>query len=61
MYQRKTEDEYDIIADYGCGPEVVTTETNWKDLKEQLKCYRENEPGIKFTWEKHRVKKAVPA
>ena len=58
-YIRKTEDEYDILGDYGQGLELVTCETNYKDTREQLKIYRENEPGIGFTYKKHRVKKAV--
>ena len=58
MYIRKTEDEYQIHGNYGYGHgfEEVTCETSWKDAKEQLKCYRENEPGIPFKIVKKRVK-----
>lgn len=57
-YVRKTEDEFEILAYYdaGTGWEVVTTETNRKDAREQVKCYRENEPGVPFKFKKKRVK-----
>jgi hypothetical protein len=59
MYKRKTVDEYHIQGYYGnqYGYETVTTESNWKDAKEMLKCYRENEKGIPFRIKKVRVKK----
>jgi hypothetical protein len=61
MYKRKTEDEFDILGDYGQGPEMVTCETSYSAAMEQIRTYRKNEPGIKFTYKKHRVKKAVAA
>jgi hypothetical protein len=48
MYIRKTEDEYEIQGDYGQGWELATTEVNRPDAKDQIKIYRENEPGIPF-------------
>lgn len=54
-YKRKTQDEYQIHADYGQGFEEVTAENTRKAAKEQLKCYRENEPGIVFKIVKKRV------
>jgi len=43
-YTRKTVDEYQIHGNYGFGFEDVTAEDTYKAAKEQLKCYRENEP-----------------
>ena len=48
MYKRKTIDTYEVQGYYDSQYEMVTTEETWKDAKEQLKCYRENEPGISF-------------
>jgi hypothetical protein len=57
MYIRKTEDEFEIQSwSPQSGWELATTETSRKDAREQVKCYRENEPHIA-----HRiVKKRVP-
>jgi hypothetical protein len=41
-YIRKTEDEYEIQQYTPYGWELATTETNRKDAREQLRCYREN-------------------
>ena len=48
-YKCKTEDEYEIQGNQGQEYELVTTEINWKDAKEQKRCYHENEPGISFS------------
>jgi hypothetical protein len=56
-YIRKTEDEFEIQGNYGLGFEYVTTEISFKDAKQQLKTYKESEPGIQFKIEKKRVKK----
>jgi hypothetical protein len=56
MYIRKTEDEFEIQGNYGFGYEMVTTETNRKDAREQIETYRASEPGIPFRWVKKRVK-----
>ena len=50
MYIRKTKDEYEIQGNYGYGWETVTTEETFRAAKEQVKCYRDNEPGS------HRIK-----
>ena len=55
MYERKTEDEFEILGFYKHGWETVTTETTRKDAKENLKAYRINEPGIPFKIVKRRV------
>lgn len=49
-YIRKTEDKYEVLADYGYGdgPEVVTTETTWKLCRDSLKAYRENDPMTRY-------------
>jgi hypothetical protein len=56
-YKRKTEDEFEIQSWTPQGGwECATTEVTRRDAREQLKCYRENEPGTA-----HRiVKKRVP-
>jgi hypothetical protein len=51
MYIRKTRDEYHIEGNYGQGWEMVTVEITYKEAKEQLKCYNENESYP------HRIKK----
>lgn len=58
MYKRKTFDEYEIQGDYGygCGYETVTTETTSREAREQLRVYRENEPGVHFRIVKKRIK-----
>ena len=55
MYKRKTTDEYDIMADYGQGWELVNCETTRKDARRSVKEYRENE-GYPCKIVKHRVK-----
>lgn len=49
-YTRKTRDEFEIAGDYGQGDgfECVTTETTLRAAREQVRTYRENEPGIPF-------------
>lgn len=56
-YKRKTEDEFEIQALYpkSSGWEMVTTETTRKLARDQIKCYRENEPGVPFRIVKKRV------
>jgi len=59
MYIRKTTDEFEIQGNYGdtYGFEMVATEDNWKQAKQTIKEYRENEIGISFRIVKKRVKK----
>jgi len=54
-YKRKTEDEFEILGNYGQGFEVVTTETTRKLARDQIKTYRANEPSIAFKIVKRRV------
>ena len=55
-YKRKTRDYWDIEGYYAHGWESVTAEDAWKDARAQLKCYRENEPGVAFRARKRREK-----
>jgi hypothetical protein len=57
MAERKTIDEYDIEGKYEPGWEVLTTEATHFRARDQIKLYREAEPGIAFRIKKHRVKK----
>lgn len=57
-YIRKTEDEYEVQADYGDGFEVVTTETTAKAARQILRDYQKNDyVGKRFRMVKKRVKK----
>jgi len=47
-YQRKTRDEYEVQGKYYGTWELETTESTYKEAREQLKCYRENVPGVCF-------------
>lgn len=49
-YKRKTYDEYQIHGNYGYGHgfEEVTCETTFREARDMLKCYRDNEPGVPF-------------
>ena len=61
MYHRKTKDEFQVQGNYGYhGYEMVTCEETYKEAKERLKEYRENEPGIAFKIVKRRVKLCQP-
>lgn len=42
-YTRKTTDEYDVMADYGYGYELVTTETALMEARQRVREYREND------------------
>lgn len=53
-YKRKTRDYWDIQGNYGQGWEVVTAADTWKEARQYLKEYRENEPGIAFRARKKR-------
>jgi hypothetical protein len=60
-YIRKTEDEYEIQQYTPYGWELATTETNRKDAREQLRCYRENDPSGSYRIIKKRVPIEVTA
>lgn len=47
-YIRTTEDEFQIHGNYSQGFEELTSETTWKEAKQCIKDYRENEPGVQF-------------
>lgn len=55
MYKRKTFDVYEIHGLYG-NWECVSPEANYKDAKNNLKLYRDNERGIAFKIVKKRVR-----
>lgn len=57
MYTRKTEDEWIVQGDYGSGFEDVTYEESYKEAKEMLRCYNENEVGVPHRIKKHRIPK----
>lgn len=50
MYIRKTVDEWCVYGNYGYGhgSEMVTCEETFKEAKQRLTEYRENEPGVPF-------------
>lgn len=43
-YTRKTHIEWDVQSNYGYGWEDVTTEETYREARERLREYRENEP-----------------
>ena len=55
-YVRKTHDEWELWGDYGYGPDYILTELSYKDAREQLRCYNENEPSVRHWIKKIRVK-----
>ena len=59
-YTRKTRDYWDVEGNYGQGWEVVTAEETWKQTRERLKEYRENEPGTAFRARKRRERIEQP-
>jgi len=61
--QRKTRDIYVVQGNYGYGHgwEDVTAEDSLKQIRERLKEYRENEPGIPFRTITRRERIAPPA
>lgn len=55
-YQRKTQDEYQLLANYGQGWEHETTEQTRAEIKERLKEYRANAPQYSYKIVTKRVK-----
>lgn len=47
-YTRRYEYEIRALYNHRYGYECVTTEETRTDAKDQIKCYRDNEPGIQF-------------
>lgn len=60
-YTRKTRDVYELQANHGHGEgwEVETTEETRKLAIAQVKCYRENVPGIDIRIVKRRERLAL--
>lgn len=56
-YQRKTEDEFQIHANYGQGWEEETAEVTRKAALANLREYRENNPGVPYKLVVKRVPK----
>lgn len=54
-YKRKTRDEFQIHGDYGQGFEEVTCYDTWREAKQGVREYRENEGGV-YKIIKRRVK-----
>lgn len=57
---RTTEELWIVQGNYGHGWEDVTAAKTWKEIKQNLREYRENEPGTAFRAIKRRVKIAAP-
>lgn len=59
MRQRKTEDEWTIQGNYcnGNGWEDLCCETSWKDARNNVRLYRQEEPGVVFRVKRKRVPK----
>lgn len=55
-YQRKTQDEYQLFANYGQGWEHETTEQTRAEIKERLREYRTNAPQYSYKIVTKRVK-----
>jgi len=43
-YQRKTQDEWQIHQNWGCGFEEVSAYETFKEARADLRLYRENQP-----------------
>lgn len=54
--QRKTKDEWVLMADYGQGFEEEITESTKPEIFQRLKEYRTNAPQYHYTYKKRRVK-----
>jgi hypothetical protein len=48
MYTRKTQDEWQLLGNYGQGYEEVTAAETYRDIRQYIKDYRANEPGVTF-------------
>ncbi len=55
-YKRKTRDEWQMWSNYGYGWEHELSEDSWREMREQLKCYRANCPNASFKAKKVRVR-----
>lgn len=57
MYKRKTHDEYQLQANYGYGWDLLVCGASFKQIKQTLKEYKENEKAA-FRIIKKRIKNA---
>lgn len=55
-YQRKTQDQYQLLANYGQGWEHETTEETRAEIKARLREYRANAPQYSYKTVTKRVK-----
>ncbi len=55
-YKRLTQDEYIVQGNYGQGWEDLTAENTYKEIKDRLKEYNENEREYPHRWIKRRIK-----
>lgn len=55
-YVRKTRDEYQLMVDYGQGPEHEISEDSRAEIKQRLHEYRENCPEYPVYWRRRRVR-----
>ena len=58
-YIRKTEDEFNVQGNYGFGWEDVCAESTYREARERLREYRDNEPGYPHRIKVRRVPKQV--
>ena len=54
-YVRRTRDEWQLWGNYGPGMEEVCGADSYREARELVKCYRENEPGVPFRLRKMRI------
>lgn len=55
-YERKTYDEYQLLGDWGYGWDFVLAERTYREAREQLKTYVENDPSARYKMVKRRIK-----
>ena len=55
-YVRTTKDEYVLLGLYSGTWEELTAEETYKAIKQQLKCYQENEPATPYKIKCNRIK-----
>ena len=54
-YQRKTYDEYVLLGNWGYGWEEVLTENTYKEIRQRLNEYIENDRSADYRIKKRRV------
>jgi len=58
-YIRKTVDVWEVQGNYGQGWECVTAEYTYREARERLHEYRENEPGTSFRLKLTRERRTI--